>query len=599
MQVLADARRIETDRQTLERVLNWRAKRLPELTIQAVMFGLLCWVTTGNNLVVAWGVAVLAAGALDATLSKALLRRPDDRRLTGLTCVTRVLSASVFNSIAFIVVSRHAAGAMGAALLLGCATNLNNVMMTRGSRLCALTLVGPSAAVLLTAPLFPMLLGWGVEPQMLALMEISVIIYLVFVGRLAATLHQEGEAMREARDTAQSADRSKSAFLATVSHEIRTPLNGVLGMAQAMKRDELSDVQRERLGVISESGEALLAILNDVLDLSKIEAGKLELELVDFDLEELARGAHAAFTPIAERKGVSFDLVIDDEARGAYRGDSVRVRQVLYNLISNAVKFTAQGGVTARLSKSATGVRIDVTDTGIGIPQDRIDALFEKFVQADATTTRRFGGTGLGLAICRELCEAMGGAISVSSRLGEGSCFTVDLPLAPALNAERAASIAAPSEAAMETDSAVRVLAAEDNPTNQLVLKTLLIQMGVEPVIVGNGAEAVEAWEQSHWDLVLMDVQMPVMDGLAAASAIRAREAETGRAATPIIALTANAMSHQVESYRAAGMNGFLAKPIEIRQLFQTLQSIVDASAHEEASDEVVLDSMSPATARG
>jgi signal transduction histidine kinase/AmiR/NasT family two-component response regulator len=580
MSFLATAERPSADRQALERVLNWRAKRLPELAAQAVLFGLLCWMVTGNNLVLLWGAAVMASGALDASLSEALLKHPNDRRLTALTCATRVLSASLFNSIAFIVVSRHAAGALGAALLLGCATNLNNVVMTRGSRLCALTLVGPSAAVMMTTPLFPILLGWNIGAQMLALTEISVAIYLVFSARLAWTLHREGEAMREALDTARAADRSKSAFLATVSHEIRTPLNGVLGMAQAMKRDPLPAVQRDRLEVISESGESLLAILNDVLDLSKIEAGKLELELVDFNLEDIARGAHAAFTPIAERNGISFDLIVEEDARGAYRGDSVRVRQVLYNLISNAVKFTAEGGVKATLSRTPTGVRIAVADTGIGIAPDRVGALFQKFVQADSTTTRRFGGTGLGLAICRELCEAMGGTISVTSRLGEGSCFVADLPLPRAARAAAPAEAAAP-DAPLEAGATLRVLAAEDNRTNQLVLKTLLAQIGVEPVIVDNGAEAIEAWERAAWDLILMDVQMPVMDGLTAASAIREREVQTRRAPTPIIALTANAMSHQVEGYRDAGMNGFLAKPIDIRQLFQTIQSVVDAGEPE------------------
>ena len=581
MSFLATAERPSADRQALDRVLNWRAKRLPELAAQAVLFGLLCWMVTGNNLVLLWGAAVMASGALDASLSDALLKHPNDRRLTALTCATRVLSASLFNSIAFIVVSRHAAGALGAALLLGCATNLNNVVMTRGSRLCALTLVGPSAAVMMTTPLFPILLGWNIGAQMLALTEISVAIYLVFSARLAWTLHREGEAMREALDTARAADRSKSAFLATVSHEIRTPLNGVLGMAQAMKRDPLPAVQRDRLEVISESGESLLAILNDVLDLSKIEAGKLELELVDFNLEDIARGAHAAFTPIAERNGISFDLIVEEDARGAYRGDSVRVRQVLYNLISNAVKFTVEGGVKATLSRTPTGVRIAVADTGIGIAPDRVGALFQKFVQADSTTTRRFGGTGLGLAICRELCEAMGGTISVTSRLGEGSCFVADLPLPRAAQAAAPAEAAAP-DAPLEAGATLRVLAAEDNRTNQLVLKTLLAQIGVEPVIVDNGAEAIEAWERAAWDLILMDVQMPVMDGLTAASAIREREVQTRRAPTPIIALTANAMSHQVEGYRDAGMNGFLAKPIDIRQLFQTIQSVVDAGEPEE-----------------
>jgi CheY-like chemotaxis protein len=342
-------------------------------------------------------------------------------------------------------------------------------------------------------------------------------------------------------------------------------------MAQAMNQDRLSHRQRERLEIISESGGALLALLNDILDLSKIESGKLEIEDADFDLEEIARAARATFAPIASRKGLSLELVMDPSAGGFYRGDCIRVRQVLYNLISNAVKFTHEGRVEVRFVAAPVGVRITVTDTGIGVAPGRLEALFEKFTQADASTTRKFGGTGLGLAICKELCEAMGGSISASSQLGEGCCFTVELPL-PRANAPVLSSASASNEAAA-LDASFRVLAAEDNRTNQLVLKTLLTQMGVEPVIVADGAAAVEAWEREDWDLILMDVRMPVMDGLAATRAIRAREAMTGRAATPIIALTADAMSHQVDSYRAMGMNGFLAKPIKIAQLFEVLQS--------------------------
>src|ERR1019366_8664804 len=230
--------------------------------------------------------------------------------------------------------------------------------------------------------------------------------------------------LAKARDDAESANRAKSLFLATMSHEIRTPLNGVLGMAQAMAMDELTSVQRERLGVVHASGEALLAILNDVLDLAKIEAGKLDLEYIEFDLEEVARGAHQAFTDQANKKGLSFALDIEN-AQGIYRGDPTRVRQILYNLVSNALKFTDKGEISVMARWQDEALALAVTDTGIGIPADRLQALFGRFDQADASTTRRFGGSGLGLAICRELAEMMGGSIDVESTLGFGSTFTV------------------------------------------------------------------------------------------------------------------------------------------------------------------------------
>jgi len=399
-------------------------------------------------------------------------------------------------------------------------------------------------------------------------------------NRTAQRLERISATARAARAAAEAANSAKSQFVANMSHEIRTPLNGVLGMAQAMEQDELSPMQFERLKVIRRSGDMLLAILNDVLDLSKIEAGKLELELAAFDLEQLASGAHAAFTAIAIAKGLSFDLHIDADTAGTYLGDSTRVRQILYNLVSNALKFTDRGEVVVRMSRCLPGLVIRVEDSGIGIPPDRVAHLFQKFEQADASTTRRFGGTGLGLSICRELASLMGGSINVESQIGRGSVFTVILPLrriaeaaAPGLAPEPAADLAS---ADAPVDRTLRILAAEDNPVNQLVLKTLLVQAGLQTEIVGDGRQAVEAWEDADWDLILMDMQMPVMDGLEATRQIRQREAAIGRPRTPIIALTANAMAHQIADYMALGMDAFVAKPIEVSQLFEAIAEVLE-----------------------
>jgi signal transduction histidine kinase len=388
-------------------------------------------------------------------------------------------------------------------------------------------------------------------------------------------------ALVQAKDDAEAANRAKSAFLATMSHEIRTPLNGVLGMAQAMAKDGLEPVQRERLGVIRQSAESLLAILNDVLDLSKVEAGKLELEHAAFDLDDLARTVHATFGALADAKGLDFELVVEKAASGFYEGDAVRVRQIFWNLIGNAVKFTAQGAVRVHVGRRKGLLRITVADTGIGISADQVSGVFRKFEQADASTTRRFGGTGLGLAISRELADLMGGSISVDSAPGAGATFEVILPLrrlsGRAATAARQPLPAEPTPACI--DRPIRVLAAEDNSMNQLELKTLLGQVGVEPVIVSDGAQAVEAWSGQAWDVILMDVQMPVMDGPTATAIIRGRERAEGRTPTPIIALTANAMSHQVAEYLACGMDAVVPKPIEAMRLYEALQVAIDGTS--------------------
>ncbi|HZZ33675.1 MAG TPA: ATP-binding protein [Phenylobacterium sp.] len=400
------------------------------------------------------------------------------------------------------------------------------------------------------------------------------------LGKLGEREEDLKAAMRDlenARDAANAANVLKTQFLANMSHEIRTPLNGVLAMAEVMSMGQLADVQRERLGIIRQSGSLLLAVLNDVLDLSKIEAGKLSLVTEDFDIAASLSPTAETFQVLAQAKGLEFAFTVSDAAKGWWRGDADRLRQIVGNLLSNAVKFTPQGSVEAAVDvdPSKQTLRLTVRDSGVGIAPEKLPALFEKFTQADNSATRRFGGTGLGLAICRELTQMMGGAIKVESREGEGSTFTVELPLT------RGKSVGAGQiEAAHDnSDHNIRLLAAEDNPTNQQVLAAVMESLGIDIDIVADGKQAVDAWQVGGYDLVLMDIQMPVMDGIEAARQIRATEIAEQRKRTPIVALTANALTHQVEEYIAAGMDGHVAKPIEIAKLYEAISGALTNAA--------------------
>ena len=400
------------------------------------------------------------------------------------------------------------------------------------------------------------------------------------LGKLAEREEDLKRAMRDlesARDAANAANVLKTQFLANMSHEIRTPLNGVLAMAEVMAMGELADVQRERLGIIRQSGSLLLAVLNDVLDLSKIEAGKLSLVKEDFDVAATLRPTTETFRVLAEGKGLAFNFSIAEAAEGWWRGDADRLRQIVGNLLSNAVKFTPQGMVEAAVDVTPAGdiLRLVVRDSGVGIAPEKLPALFEKFTQADNSATRRFGGTGLGLAICRELTQMMGGSIDVESREGHGSTFTVELPLARG----EASSAVAVEVATDASDRNLRLLAAEDNPTNQQVLAAVMESLGIDIDIVADGQRAVEAWKVGGYDLILMDIQMPVMDGIDAAREIRTLEIAEQRKRTPIVALTANALTHQVEEYMAVGMDGHVAKPIEIAKLYEAISAALTAAA--------------------
>jgi signal transduction histidine kinase/ActR/RegA family two-component response regulator len=387
---------------------------------------------------------------------------------------------------------------------------------------------------------------------------------------------QAEAALEEALHRAEAANRAKSEFLANMSHEIRTPLNGVLGVAGALAKTGLSAEQQEMVGLIEGSAQVLGRLLADILDLARIESGRLTLKIEDFQLSDLVRGAAALFEPDAKAKGLTLSCDFDAACDQPLRGDPTRLRQILSNLISNAVKFTDSGevAVTTRLETGEAGAvvaTLSVSDTGIGFDDAMAQRLFNRFEQADGSSTRRAQGAGLGLAISRSLAEAMDGTLTARSAPGEGSIFTLTLPL-QAARARRAPK-AAVAEAGCETGA--RVLLAEDHPTNRKVVELILNSVGVDLTCVENGQEAVEAALANSYDLILMDMQMPVMDGLTATRLIREREAAQGLEPMPILCLTANALPDHIEASKAAGADAHLTKPIAAAALIAAVREAV------------------------
>jgi signal transduction histidine kinase/ActR/RegA family two-component response regulator len=393
-------------------------------------------------------------------------------------------------------------------------------------------------------------------------------------AQLERTVHERARALEQALAVMEEALRAKGEFLAVISHEIRTPMNGVLGMAQLLLMTALTEEQQRYAETIRSSGEILLALINDILDLSKMESGKVTLDTRPVDVRAVVNEAMQLLSGQAQPKKLTLRTDVAPEVPAWLRGDAMRLKQILLNLVGNAIKFTHRGSVRVEVATVDNGTWLEcrVKDTGIGIPPDRVGRLFEKFSQVDSSITRRFGGTGLGLAICKRLVEGMGGSIAVESKHYQGSTFTFRIPAIPS---EAPREARAQQRAEPRGSAQPRVLLVEDNPVNQMLAMSMLQKLGAAVDLAKDGEEAVERARAGGYDLVLMDLQMPRMDGLTATRAIRSM---TGIRQPRIVALTANAMDSDRQACLDAGMDDFLSKPFQTSELQEKLDALTVAA---------------------
>jgi len=549
-----------------------RYRELKTRIALAAFIGCTAWFVVPSIWPPLWFAAVLVTQALDWAVFRQFRLRQEwqpDRLYVVLCCATTVLGVAVYAGMsAYMWFYGGDVGRVFA--MVQCAGGLLHVSLhMHHARPILISAVAPHAAFFLGLPVFTAISSQNWQELLVAIGCILYMTHLVVTVRQSSSttgaLQSARDAEKSARRKAEVASAAKSDFLAVISHEIRTPMNAVISAANLLRRTRLDSQQREHVSMLIDAGDVLMGLLNDVLDFSKIEAGKMELESADMVVRDRLSTIVRLWEPRALANGVRLKMRIAPDVPAAVRTDPLRVQQILFNLMSNAVKFTHEGEIRIEASWTDGRLNMAVTDTGCGIPADRLGQIFNSFEQADVGTTRRYGGTGLGLAISRKLAELMGGSLSVQSVDGEGSTFVLSLPMTAVENAPAQPVRAVESSGSLAGRS---ILAADDHEVNRRILQLLLEPHGCRLTLVENGAEALEAASGQRFDAILMDMQMPVMDGLEATRRIRAGEVNGD---TPVIALTANALDVHRAAWDAAGVHAFLTKPIDPVLLATTL----------------------------
>lgn len=540
----------------------------------AAFIGVTAWIISPSVWPAVWLGAVAITQAADWWVFRRFRDRPQwepGPAYVALACLVTFLGVAVYSGIAVYLwvtggeIGRLFAIVQVAGGLLHVSLHMHHV------RPILIAAVATHGAYFLSLPIVTAVVTRRWQESLIAIGCLLYMSHLVVAVRQSSTttgaLRAANAAAEEARHKAEVASAAKSDFLAVISHEIRTPMNAVISAGNLLRRTRLDEQQREHVSMLTDAGDVLMGLLNDVLDVSKIEAGKMELEVTDMDVRARLTALRRLWEPRASANGVGLVVRVTPGVPDVVRTDPLRFQQILFNLISNAVKFTASGEIVVSVDWADGRMSVAVKDSGVGIPADRLGHVFNSFEQADAGTTRRYGGTGLGLAISRKLARLMGGDLTAESVVGQGSTFTLSLPMAVAF-AVADSEVAGPADVSVLLGRSI--LAADDHEVNRRILKLLLEPHGCSLTLVENGQEALEAAAGQRFDAILLDMQMPVMDGLEAARRLRAGGENR---ATPVIALTANALDTHKAAWDQVGVHAFLTKPIDPVLLAATLAS--------------------------